>query len=463
MASKRILIVDDEELICWSLKQEFEKEGFEVFSSFTGNDGLDIYRETFPDITFLDINLPDKNGIEVLKEIKKINSEAIVIIITAYGEVKNAVEAIKGGAYDYIEKPFELSRVKLTISRALETAELKREVTELQREKRGKFSFDFFIKDSENMIEVINIAKKVASSNTTTVLIEGESGTGKDLLAKIIHYESSRASKPFIEINCSALPETLIESELFGFEKGSFTDAKHSKKGLFELADGGTVYMDEIGDVKLSMQVKLLKVLEEKTFKHIGGDKDITADVRVIAATNKDLKKAVENGNFREDLFYRLKVIPIYMPPLRERKKDIIPIAKHFILQLNNEFKRKVSIISKDAEKLLINYQWPGNVRELRNSIERAMILNDGNIILPGHLPLEIRRRVEEDKRVLSSEYKGNDFFIKIPEDGVNFTEVEKELIKWALSAANNNKTKAAQLLKMSRDTLRYRIEKLGI
>ena len=463
MVLKSMLIVDDEELICWSFKQEFEAEGVEVFSSLTGNDGLNIYRETFPDIVFLDINLPDKNGIEVLKEIKKINPEAIVVIITAYGEVKNAVEAIKGGAYDYIEKPFELSRIRLTVNRALETTELKREVTELQSEKRGKFSFALFAKDSENMADVLSIAKKVAESNATTVLIQGESGTGKDLLAKVIHYESSRASKPFMEINCSALPETLIESELFGFEKGSFTDAKHSKKGLFELAEGGTVYMDEIGDVKLSTQVKLLKVLEERTFKHIGGNKDINVDVRVIAATNKDLKKEVESENFREDLFYRLHVIPIYMPPLRERKKDIIPLAKYFISKLNIEFKKKVSIVSKEAEGLLINYHWPGNVRELRNVIERAMILNNVDVILPEHLPLEITKGVEEGSRELTAEYKGNDFFIKIPEDGVDFIEVEEKLIKWALSAANNNKTKAAQLLKMSRDTLRYRMQKLGI
>lgn len=460
--SEKLLVIDDEKLICWSLKKEFEKGGFEVLTAYTAAEGIDCFKHNNPDIVFLDVKLPDRNGLEVLKDIKQINREAIVIIITAFGGVENAVSAIKAGAYDYIEKPFEFEAIKITVNRALETVRLKNEVRELRKKDSGKYSFDNFITRSDNVMEVLFLAKKVAATNDSTVLIQGESGTGKDLLAKIIHYESSRAAKPFIEISCTALPETLIESELFGFEKGAFTDAKSAKKGLFEMAEGGTVYMDEIGDVKPSTQVKLLRVLEEKTFKHIGGSKDISIDVRIIAATNRKLEQEVEKGNFREDLFYRLKVLPVYIPPLRERKDDIVPIAWSIINQLNREFKKDINYLSKEAEETLLQYHWPGNVRELRNVIEHVMILSDIDTILPDHLPQEIKKPHAINKAP-NGDAMERRFCITVPEEGIDLAEVEKEFIKQAIYTAGGNQTKAAKLLKITRDVLRYRMQKLNI
>lgn len=459
----KMLVVDDEKLMCWSLKKEFEKEGFDVLTACTASEGINCFKENSPDIVFLDVKLPDKNGLEVLKDIKQINKDALVIIITAFGGVENAVSAVKAGAYDYIEKPFEFESVKITVNRALETVRLKNEVRELRKKGGGSYSFDRFITCSANMMEVLSLAKRVAATDCSTVLIQGESGTGKDLLAKIIHYESSRAAKPFLEISCTALPETLIESELFGFEKGAFTDAKNAKKGLFEAAEGGTVFMDEIGDVKLPTQVKLLRVLEEKTFKHIGGSKDISMDVRIIAATNRNLEREVENGNFRNDLFYRLKVLPVYIPPLRERKNDIIPITRSIIGQLNREFKKDINYLSKEAEELLVQYHWPGNVRELRNVIERVMILSDADTILPDHLPREIRKPLVNNNIVHIGNAMERRFCVTVPEEGVDLAEVEKEFIKQALNTTNGNQTKAAGLLKITRDVLRYRMQKFGI
>ncbi len=463
MTTDKLLIIDDETLICWSFKKEFEKEGFEVLTATTGLEGISLYREARPDIVFLDVKLPDKSGMEVLKDIKAINGDAIVIIITAFGGIESAVKAIKEGAYDYIEKPFEFDAIKITINRALETVRLKKEVGELRKERGGRYSFKSLITQSANMQEILELARKIAASDNTTLLLQGESGTGKDLLAKIIHYESGRAAKPFMEISCTALPETLIESELFGFEKGAFTDAKQSKKGLFELAEGGTVYLDEIGDVKLSTQVKLLRVLEERSFKHIGGDRDINVDVRIIAATNKNLEKEVELGNFREDLFYRLKVIPIHLPPLRERKDDIIPLTMYIIGQLNREFKKNIAFLSPEAEELLLRYGWPGNVRELRNIIERVMILSTNDTILPEHLPAELKMQSERAARAAEGRDRQNTFSITIPEGGIGLAEVEKELIKQALDKVSGNQTKAARLLKISRDVLRYRMQKLHL
>lgn len=459
----KLLVVDDEELIRWSLRKEFGKEGFDVLTASTANEGIDCYKNNHPDIVLLDVKLPDMNGFEVLKALKQINSDVIVIIITAFGGVESAVSAIKAGAYDYIEKPFEFQSVKITMNRALETVRLKKEVVELKKKESGGYSFDRFITRSPSMLEILSLAKKVASTDCSTVLIQGESGTGKDLLAKIIHCESSRALNPFIEISCTALPETLIESELFGFEKGAFTDAKNAKKGLFEIAEGGTVYLDEIGDVKPSMQVKLLRVLEEKTFKHIGGSKDISLDVRIIAATNRKLEAEVEKGNFRQDLFYRLKVLPVNIPPLRERKDDIIPIAWSIISQLNIEFKKDIRHLSKEAEELLVKYHWPGNVRELRNVIERIMILSEADTILPDHLPLEIKKPPANHAEINDDNEMEKRFCITIPKEGLDLAEVEKSYIKQALNTANGNQTKAARLLNISRDTLRYRMQKLGV
>ncbi|UCD36251.1 MAG: sigma-54-dependent Fis family transcriptional regulator, partial [Nitrospiraceae bacterium] len=391
MTHCKILVVDDEEFITRSLRQHFEREGHEVCTASTGEEGLEVFRNESPDIVLLDLNMPGIGGIETLKSLKQMSSDVIVVIITAHGDIETAVSAIKLGAYDFVEKPFELDRISVVIRKAMETAHLKREVSFLREEKFDRYSFNNIIGESKTMKEIIAMAKKVSTSDANTILIQGESGTGKSLLARAIHYHSPRASEPFVEVTCTAIPETLIESELFGHEKGAFTDAKTSKKGLFEIASGGTIYLDEIGDIKMSAQAKLLRALEEKTFKRVGGLKDIQVIVRIIATTNKkDLEGAVKDGSFRADLYYRLKVFPIYIPPLRERREDIIPLAMHHMQVFNREFKKSVKGISQGAEKLLIHYPWYGNARELRNVIERVCILEDTDMIYPEHLPVEI-------------------------------------------------------------------------
>lgn len=457
MVQAKILVVDDEQFITWSLKQHLEKEGYEVFTAQSGEEGLEVFKAEIPDIILLDIHLPGISGFETLEAIRKINKDVIVVIITAHGDIETAVSAIKLGAYDFVEKPFDLNRISVLIKKALETINLKREVTYLREEQYDKYSFNNIIGHSKAMKEVIALAKKIAESDANIILIQGESGTGKNLIARAIHYHSSRASEPFVEVTSTAIPETLIESELFGYEKGAFTDAKTSKKGLFELASGGTIYLDEIGDIKPATQAKLLRVIEERTFKRVGGLKDISVNVRIIAATNKNLENAVKDGSFRADLYYRLKVIPIFIPPLRERKEDIIPLAMHFIKLFNKEFKKNVKAISPEVERLLIDYSWHGNTRELKNVIERICILEDTEIIYPEHIPSEIMdyantMPVEEEKATFS-----------IPPEGLSLKNVEKELIMKALQMVNGNQTRAARLLGISRDALRYKMQKFGL
>ncbi len=354
-----------------------------------------------------------------------------------------------------MEKPFELDRISVLIKKALETVQLKREVNYLREEKYDTYSFDNIVGRSGAMQEVITLVKKVAASDANTILIQGESGTGKSLLARAMHYNSPRASEPFVEVTCTAIPETLIESELFGHEKGAFTDAKVTKKGLFEYASGGTIYLDEIGDIKLSTQAKLLRALEEKTFKRVGGLKDIKVNVRIVATTNKkNLEGAVKDGNFRADLYYRLKVFPIYILPLRERKEDIIPLAMHHIKAFNKEFKKNVQGISPEAEKLLLSYPWYGNARELRNLVERICILEDTEIIYPEHIPSEIIDLAETEPEEGAP--------IDLPNEGLSLKNVEKDLIEQALKKSDGNQTKAAKLLGISRDALRYKLQKFG-
>lgn len=464
MPEAKILVVDDERLIRLSLQKGLKKEGYEVVPAEGGEEGLKIYREELPDLVLLDINLPEMNGMEVLKIIKEIDRDALVIMITAYGSIETAVKALKLGAYDFVEKPFNMEKLRVIIKKALETVKLKKEVTRLRGQQRISYGFENITGVSEGIKKIVELARKVAKIDATTILLNGESGTGKDLLAKVIHYQSARAEKPFMEINCSALPETLIESELFGYEKGAFTDAKTLKRGLFELADGGTVYLDEIGDTRPSTQVKLLRVIENKTFKRIGGTKDIRIDVRVVAATNRNLEEAVKNGSFREDLYYRLKVIPISLPPLRERKEDILLLANNFVKEFDREFRKKVEGISAKAQKFLMQYPWPGNVRELRNVIERALLLESEDIILAEHLPVEIMVKTPEEKLTcLCNGRQVEGLSIKIPRAGLSIEEVERNLIKQALDITHGNQTKAAKLLNISRDALRYRIQKFGL
>lgn len=455
MYQGKILVVDDEKFITWSLKQHLEKEGYEVFTAESGTEGIELFKVEVPDIMLLDIHMPGISGLETLEAIRKLNKDVIAIIITGHGDIETAVSAIKLGAYDFVEKPFDLSRISVLIKKALETIKLKREVTYLREEQYDKYSFDNTIGQSKAMQDVITLAKKVAESDANTILIQGESGTGKNLIARAVHYHSARASQPFVEVTSTAIPETLIESELFGYEKGAFTDAKIAKKGIFELANGGTLYLDEIGDTKPSTQAKLLRVIEDKTFKRIGGLKDISINVRVIAATNKNLDNAIKDGSFRADLFYRLKVIPIFIPPLRERKEDITPLAMYYIKLFNKEFKKKVQGISPEAEKILINYPWYGNVRELKNAIERICILEDTEIIYPEHIPTEIIGYTDIEPEEKAS--------FNLPPEGLSLKDVEKELIVQALKMVNDNQTRAARLLGISRDALRYKMQKFGL
>jgi DNA-binding NtrC family response regulator len=437
MALARILIVDDEEMITSSLKQGLEKEDYDVITASSGEKGIESFKDGSPDITLLDINLPIMDGLKVLDMIKKTNKDAVVIMITAFGGVDSAVRAMKLGAYDYIEKPFDLDRLNIILKKALETATLKQEVRQLRGEQQEKYSFENIVGTSSSLQKVIELARKIAESDATTVLIQGKSGTGKDLLARTIHFNSKRAEKTFIEVTCTALPETLIESELFGFEKGAFTDAKTAKKGLVELADGGTIYLDEIGDMKPSTQAKLLRVIEAKTFKRIGGLRDIKVDVRIIAATNK-------------------KVIPVYMPALSERKEDIIPLVKHFISVFSRELKKNTKELSPKVKEIIMNYMWPGNVRELKNIIERVFILEESVTILPEHLPKEIVAGAASNNEIAQS-------FFAIPHDGISLEHVEKDFIHQALQISGGNQTKAAKLLGLSRDALRYRMQKFGL
>lgn len=454
MRKHKILVVDDEHLIRWSLEQNLRKQGYEVHTAGSGEDALRIIREEVPDLVLLDIQLPGINGMEVLEKVKEMDEEIIVIMVTALGVLETAVKAMRLGAYDYINKPFNLDELAIVIRKALETGELKREVAHLRSEQTRKYGISNIIGESRHMKAVLSMVEKIARSDASTVLIQGESGTGKELIAKAIHYESSRADRPFMAINCAAVPETLLESELMGHEKGAFTDARVQKKGLFEMADGGTVFLDEIGDMELGMQAKLLRILEERSFRRVGGTKDIQVDVRIVSATNQDLLKGMEEKTFRSDLYYRIQVIPIFLPPLRERKDDILPLAQHFINHFNREFGKSVKGISKMAEKFLLEYGWPGNIRELKNIIERAIILENEDTLLLEHLPQELVAKTGGGG--------SGPVHFRIPPEGLDIEDVERELIRQALEMAEGNQSKAAKKLNLGIDAFRYRMKKFG-
>ncbi|MEK6697634.1 MAG: sigma-54 dependent transcriptional regulator [Nitrospirota bacterium] len=454
---QKILVVDDEQLIRWTLEQHLVKEGYDVTTVESAEKGLELINEEAPDLVLLDNRLPDMSGLELLEKINVQERGLMVIMITAYGMVETAVKAMKLGAYDYISKPFNLEEITFVIKKALEAGSLRKQVTLLRQQCKGQV--DALIGESEELAKVKNLILKIAKSDATTVLIQGESGTGKELVARAVHASSARADKPFMAVNCAALPVTLLESELMGHEKGAFTDAKAAKKGLFELADGGTVFLDEIGDMDLSMQAKLLRVLENKTFKRVGGVKDITVDVRVISATNQDLSKAISEGRFRKDLYYRLQVVPVNLPPLRERGDDVLLLARYFITYFNQELHKNVRGLSKEVEQILLLYPWPGNVRELKNALERAMILDVDTDLLPEHLPQEILENRHEAATGMPVSLDG----FAIPDQGISMEDVEHALVKKALEIAAGNQTKAAQLLRMPRDAFRRRMKRFGI
>jgi two-component system response regulator AtoC len=398
MAQDRVLIVEDEKLIRWSIKSRLEEKGYIVSEVDSGKKAFDLLEEEDFDLMLLDFRLPDTTGLEILRRVRQEAPETSVVMMTAYGTVESAVEAMKLGAFDYLTKPVNLDELTVIVNKALETTSLRREVRRLRREQREIHGAMRLIGSSPAMLEVMELVEKVCASQATTVLLEGDSGTGKNVVAKSIHYGSPRAERPFVNITCSALTETLLESELFGHERGAFTDAKLQKKGLLEVADGGTVFLDEIGEMGTAMQVKLLRFLEEKTFKRVGGTRDIQVDVRIIAATNRNLEEAVREGAFREDLFYRLRVIPIRLPSLRERREDIRLLVQHFLDHFNQEFRKNTKEVSPEAMKRLTGYAWPGNVRELRNVIERIMILENKERIDVEDLPMALRPRTRSGR-----------------------------------------------------------------
>ncbi len=465
MNKNRILVVDDEKLISWSLAAMLNKSGYEVETAATGAEAIEKFTSFKPELVMLDICLPDVNGLEVLKKFKSLNEDLYVIMITAYAHADSAVLALQQGAEDYFGKPFNMDAVKHVVDRAFEKKKLKEEVDYFRQELRKKSVQDKLIGNCQKMIEVFKMIKVCADTDAKTVLVTGESGTGKELVAKAIHLHSARAESPFIEVNCAAIPENLLENELFGHEKGAYTDASKKQKGIFEMAEGGSVFLDEIGDMPFPMQAKILKAIETKRFRRLGGEEDVEANVRIITATNQDLPKMVSEGKFRGDLFFRLNVMSIPLPPLRERKEDISALVQYFIERLNDEYGRNVEGAAPEAMEYLMRYDWPGNVRELRNNIERLMMLEQSKVLTPQHLNNEIRRSRTEVKKKApgggQSDFPGEHIYL--PPEGISIEELEKQLIQLALKKSAGNQTKAAKFLKMSRDTLRYRMKKFGL
>lgn len=465
MSKNRILVVDDEKLISWALAALLKKSGYEVDTAASGNEALLKFGSFNPELVMLDICLPDINGLDLLKRFKAANDDLCIIMLTAYANADSAVQALQDGAEDYFGKPFNLDAVKHSVDRAFEKRRLKKEVDCFRRELRKKSEHDKLIGNSQKMIEVFKMIKICADGDAKTVLVTGESGTGKELVAKAIHYHSARADAPFIEVNCASIPENLLENELFGHEKGAYTDASKRHKGVFEMAEGGSVFLDEIGDMPFSMQAKILKVVETKRFRRLGGEDDVVANVRIIAATHQNLPMMVREGKFREDLFYRLNVMNICLPSLRERKEDLESLVQYFIETLNEEYGRSVQGTSQETVAYLRRYNWPGNVRELRNCIERLMMLEQEKILSPEHLSSEIRKSGEPEQGealcVIRSDVAGE--HIIVPATGISLKELEKLLIQFALRKTGGNQTKAAKFLKTSRDTLRYRMKKFGL
>jgi DNA-binding NtrC family response regulator len=454
-----ILLVDDQDTIRFFLEKTLTQEGYQAVTAKTGGEAIEKVGRIMPDLVLLDLKLPDIDGLEVLQKIKESFPEIGVVMITAFGDIETAVKAMKAGAYDFVSKPINLDQLLFVISKGLESERLNREVLQLKRKMDPEIGFDYIMGDSHAMKRVYDVVQQVARSDTTTVLIEGESGVGKEMIARLIHRYSGRSEKPFLDINCASLPEQLLESELFGYEKGAFTDAKGQKQGLLEMANRGTLFLDEIGEMSLTIQVKLLRVLERMEFRRLGGTADIHVSVRVISATNRDLQHEVNEGRFRADLFYRLKVVPMVIPPLRERKEDLLKFANYFLNIFNTSFNKNFKKINSEAENLMMTYHWPGNIRELKNVIERIVLLEEGPEIRAEFLPFS-PSRVEE-----SSVGKRIDAVLSqpFPEDGVDFetivASVEKELILKASEQTGWNQSKTARLLNLKRDKLRYRMK----
>ena len=448
--NKRVLVADDEKNMRWVLSQALTAEGYEVIEASDGKSAMEAVGEQAPDLMILDHKMPAPDGMEVLRRVRGKDLSFPVIMLTAHGNVATAVEAIKAGATEYLTKPFDLEELKLAVEKALRIGDLSAEVERLRTELDLEMDIDGIVASDAGMLEVLEQVKQVAPTQAT-VIIYGESGTGKELVARALHRLSPRAGKPFVSISAGALPETLLESELFGYEKGAFTGAMTAKPGRFELANGGTLFFDEIGDITPAVQVKLLRVLQERQFERLGGTRSIEVDVRLVAATNQDLQRLIEEGQFREDLFYRLSVVPIKLPPLRARPGDIPALVAHFM----ERFRAGDKTLSPEAMRLLVDYQWPGNIRELENTIERIVILSKGDVIGPDELPAEVRSG--QHLHVASpSEFS-------LPDEGCDLEEVELGLIRQALARTGSNVPKTAKLLGLTQKTLQARMERFGL
>ncbi|MGC1423593.1 MAG: sigma-54 dependent transcriptional regulator [Terracidiphilus sp.] len=472
MPAEKVLIVDDERLVRWSLRQKCEEWGYSVIEADCGETALRLAQRESPDLVLLDVRLPDLTGIEVLDQLKKNGDAPAIIMITADPQLDDVKASIKLGAYDFVGKPIDFDLLQDAMRNALDATSTRNgDLQSAHGKARPGVGYDSVVSVSPKMTELMNFVKKVASCEASTILIQGESGTGKDLIAKTIHFESSRHEKPFVAINCSAIPETLMEAELFGHEKGAFTDAKQMKKGLFEAADGGTLFLDEIGELTPLLQAKLLRVLEDQVIRRVGGLRDIQVDVRVIAASNRDLEKAVREAQFRQDLYYRLAIIAIFIPPLRDRKEDILPLVDFFIERYNRRFRKAIRGITDETRHLILAHNWPGNVRELKNSIERGMILEEEAFLRSMYLPFSVG---ESGGRTLFERTSPADGGRKlangralprlyIPEGGTSLEELEHSMVELAMGQANGNQTNAAKLLDISRDTLRYKLKKFSM
>ena len=449
MPKATILVVDDEQLIRWSLVERLSSEGYGVIEAESGEEALARFG-SHVDLVLLDYRLGDIDGLRILKKLRQSDPEVLVILLTAYADVDTAVAVMKEGAYHYAAKPFRLDEIVLLVEKGLDTTRLRREVRALRASQGDPYSLDRIIGLSPAIVEAKALLGRIASSPASTVLLTGESGTGKDLAAKVVHYMSDRAGGPFVNITCSALTETLLESELFGHEQGAFTDARRRRRGLLESADGGTVFLDEIGEMVPALQGKLLRFLEEKAFKRVGGTEDVGVDVRVIAATNRDLEHRVRDGAFREDLFFRLNVLRVELPPLRDRAEDIPVLTRFFVDGFNREFTKRIRRVDPDAMAALGRYGWPGNVRELRNAVERAVLLSQRDRVTAEDFPLQAA-----PERAPAG--------LTLPAAGVNLEDVERSLVIQALGRTGWNQTRAATLLGLNRDQIRYRIEKFGL
>jgi len=454
---EKILIVDDEAFIRENVERILQEDGYSVVGAANGKEALELVAEEDLDLVLLDLNLGNEDGIAVLKTLKVSDPELLVIIITGFGSVESAVDALKLGAFHYMKKPFKADALRVIVKLALQTQSLKREVRNFRKGDLELFEKVTIVGASTEFKEMIHQVKEIARYPASTVLITGESGTGKELVAKAIHHLSDRCEAPFIEINCASLPLNLLESELFGHEKGSFTDARQRKIGLFEEADKGTIFLDEMGEMDPAMQSKLLRVLEEKKLRRVGGTKNIDIDVRVIAATNRNLQVAIRDGSFREDLYYRLNVFPIRIPPLRERREDVPVLAKFYLARYNRAFSRNFQEISPEALQLMEAYNWPGNIRELKNIIERICIMHNGPMLRPEYLPREISQQDRATAQAISTELLG-DLGLE-----ATIEALEKKIIASALNTSHSNVLQAALLLKIPRGTLRYKMAKYGL